>query len=210
MGLARQLIENLFAFPVNRLLVRHDILAPDAAVLTDLSVRNGVFVQKLDQEGTRDIQDFSCLNSGQFRTFTDHRYPPPVSHGFQHMDKQLHRTRRKLDWVLLLVVSEAKRQGTPRPSVSGENLTGASCDSGISWRGRLLSLGCAAHTYLRQDFSISAINAVNESYVKAHCVGLSASGSSDTRMSKRRKTHMGDRQVRCATKSRTARHGSKQ
>ena len=145
LGIARQLVENLFAFPVYRLLVCNDVLHANTAVLANLPVGNGVFFQKLDQERPRDVQHFGGLHRGQFRAFGDDGYASPVGHGFQHSQKQLNCTRRKLDGFLLPVIPDAKRQRTLPPGVVGENLTGTTRDGGIPWRGRKLAVGCGVH-----------------------------------------------------------------
>ena len=57
-----QLFKHLFALTVDGLLVCHDILHANPAVCADLSMRDCLLVEELDEERTGDVQNVGRLN----------------------------------------------------------------------------------------------------------------------------------------------------
>ena len=127
-------LDEAAAFTVDGILVCHDILHANPAVLADLAMRDGLLVEELDEERTGDVQYVGGLNRGEFGAFRNQCHALARGHGFQDMHEQVDRAGREIDRLFLFAVSDAQLQGPVRPAVRGQSPVSASCDRSVPRR----------------------------------------------------------------------------
>ena len=88
LGFDRQLVEHAFPLGIDGYLVGHHIFHSYAAMFAHPAVRDLPIVQKLDQEGTGDIQNVGRLYRGQFGILGYDRDPLPRRHGLQNIPSE--------------------------------------------------------------------------------------------------------------------------